>query len=410
MKRLILAAAALSFAAAAGAAAPARATRMSARSNGSRPGLDALIDPAAPIEKLAEGFTWSEGPAWVRQGGYLLFSDVPANRMHRWSERDGNSVFLEPSGLAGPDPASMREAGSNGLIPGPGNTILMADSGSRAIARLDLATRRKTILADRYGGHRFNSPNDLVLARNGAIYFTDPPYGLAGIDASPLKEQPVNGVYRRDPNGHVILIDGSLSFPNGILLSPDGRTLYVSNSDPHRAIWMAYRLDARGNVTSRQIFADVTGQVAADRPGLPDGMAIDRNGNLFASAPGGICVINPGRAHPRPDRDRRGDRQLHLRRRGRRHALYDLEPHARPRPHPHRRPWLLTASGPRPKSRPRFTAPSSSGLGRRPFTAKTRVRVPLGSPASALDSNPFPFVRGSTAGPRRFEIPSGSPE
>jgi gluconolactonase len=293
MKRLILAAAACSLAAA--AAPPARPPYAHVgHIERLAPGLDALIDPAAPIEKLAEGFTWSEGPAWVRRGGgYLLFSDVPANRMHRWSEQDGVSVFLEPSGLAGPVPATIREAGSNGLIPGPGNTILLADSGSRAIARLDLATRRKTILADHFGGHRFNSPNDLVLARNGAIYFTDPPYGLAGLDASPLKEQPVNGVYRRDPDGNVTLIDGSLSFPNGILLSPDGRTLYVSNSDPHRAIWMAYALDARGNVTSRRIFADVTSQVAADRPGLPDGMAIDRLGNLFASGPGGLFVIDP---------------------------------------------------------------------------------------------------------------------
>lgn len=259
------------------------------------PGLDALIDPRAPIEKLADGFRWSEGPVWVRRpgGSYLLFSDVPANRMHRWSERDGLSVFLEPSGLAGPVPSTLREAGSNGLIPGRGNTILMADSGSRTIARLDLTTLQKTVLAERYRGHRFNSPNDLVLAHNGAIYFTDPPYGLAGINESPLKEQPVNGVYRLDPNGNVTLIDGDLTFPNGILLSPDGRTLYVSNSDPHRAIWMAYRLDARGNVMSRRVFADVTGQVAQDRPGLPDGMAIDRMGNLFASAPGGILVMSP---------------------------------------------------------------------------------------------------------------------
>ena len=291
MKRLILAAAFLSVAATAavtphGFAHVGRIERLA-------PGLDALVDPAAPIEKLAEGFTWSEGPAWIRQGNYLLFSDVPANRMHRWSERDGDTIFLDPSGLAGPVPPAIREAGSNGLVPGPGNTILLADSGSRAIARLDLATGRKTILADRYRGHRFNSPNDLVLARSGAIYFTDPPYGLAGLDASPLKEQPVNGVYRLDPDGTVTLIDGGLTFPNGIQLSPDGRTLYVSNSDPHRAIWMAYGLDARGNVTSRRLLADVTDQVAADRPGLPDGMKVDRAGNLFASGPGGLYVISP---------------------------------------------------------------------------------------------------------------------
>jgi len=298
MKRLIPAAL-LSIAAAislaADAAVPARpAYEHVGRIERLAPGLEGLIDPNAPIEKLAEGFRWSEGPVWVRQGGgYLLFSDVPANRIHRWSERDGLSVFMDPSGLVGPIPPSLREAGSNGLIPGHGNSILMADSGSRTIARLDLTTRQKTVLAERYGGHRLNSPNDLVLARNGAIYFTDPPYGLAGINDSPLKEQPVNGVYRLDPDGTVTLIDGGLSFPNGILLSPDGRTLYVSNSDPRRAIWMAYRLDVRGNVAGRRVFADVTAQVARDRPGLPDGMAVDRFGNLFASAPGGIIVITP---------------------------------------------------------------------------------------------------------------------
>jgi gluconolactonase len=292
MKHLILAAAFLS--AAAGATPPplppfphvGRIERLSPR-------FDALVDAAAPIEKLGEGYRWSEGPVWVRRGDYLLFSDVPSNRIYRWSAGGGVSIFLEPSGLAGPVPPTLREAGSNGLVPGPGNSILMADSGSRAIARLDLATRRKTFLATTYRGRRFNSPNDLVLAPGGAIYFTDPPYGLAGLDASPLKEQPVNGVYRLDPDGTVTLIDGELSFPNGILLSPDGRTLYVANSDPRRAIWMAYRLDAQGNVASRRLLADVTGEVARDRPGLPDGMAIDVRGNLFATAPGGILVMAP---------------------------------------------------------------------------------------------------------------------
>ena len=291
MKRLILAAALLAIPL--GALAQTRTFPPVGHIERLSPRFDALVDPAAPIEKLGEGYRWSEGPVWVRRGAYLLFSDVPANRMYRWSEGAGVSVFMAPSGLEGPVPATLREAGSNGLIPGPGNSILMADSGSRAIARLDLATRRKTFLATTYQGRRFNSPNDLVLARSGAIYFTDPPYGLAGINESPLKEQPVNGVYRLDPNGRVTLIDGDLSFPNGISLSPDGRTLYVANSDPRRAIWVIYRLDRRGNVVSRRVLADVTAEVARERPGLPDGMAIDARGNLFASAPGGILVMAP---------------------------------------------------------------------------------------------------------------------
>lgn len=257
------------------------------------PGLDALIAPDAAIEKLAEGFGWAEGPVWIpADGGYLLFTDVPGNRIHRWSEADGASVFLEPSGLAG-DTTGFREPGANGLVRGRGDTILLADHGNRGLARLDLATREKSMIATRFEGRRFNSPNDLVVAPGGAIYFTDPPYGLEGLDDSPLKEQPVNGVYRLDPDGSIHLVDDSLSFPNGIILSPDGRTLYVANSDPRRAIIVAYAIDDSGDVANRRIFADLTAEVGAERPGLPDGMAIDGQGNLFATGPGGVLVFAP---------------------------------------------------------------------------------------------------------------------
>ena len=257
------------------------------------PGLDALVAADAPIERLAAGFGWAEGPVWIpADGGYLLFTDVPGNRIHRWSAADGVSVFLDPAGLAG-DVTGFREPGANGLIRGPGNTILLADHGNRGIASLDLATRRKTMIATRFQGRRFSSPNDLVLAANGAIYFTDPPYGLEGLNDSPLKEQPHNGVYRLDPDGSLHLIDDSLTFPNGIILSPDGRTLYVANSDPQRAILVAYTLDAAGGVASRRLFADLTAEVGQTRPGLPDGMAVDVNGNLFATGPGGVIVFAP---------------------------------------------------------------------------------------------------------------------
>jgi gluconolactonase len=258
------------------------------------PAFASLIQADTPIELLAEGFTWTEGPVWITEGAYLLFSDVPENRIYRWSEEDGVSVFLDPSGYAGPDPSTFREPGANGLIRGAGSSILLADHGNRAIAVLDLATRQKTFLATNYRGRRFNSPNDLARARDGTIYFTDPPYGLAGLNASPLKELPFNGVYKIDPDGAVTLLDDSISFPNGIILSPDERTLYVACSDPDRAIWMAYALDSRGEIAARRLFADVTGLVdAVRRPGLPDGMTIDAAGNLFATAPGGITVFAP---------------------------------------------------------------------------------------------------------------------
>lgn len=256
----------------------------------SAPGLDALIAPDARIEKLGDGFQWSEGPVWIREGRYLLLSDVPANKMYRWSEQDGLSVFLDPSGASG---SGFREPGSNGLIRGPGNSIFMADHGSRAIVRLDLATKAKTFLATHYEGKRFNSPNDLVRASDGSIYFTDPPYGLEGLNASPLKELPYNGVYRLTPGGEVELLEKGMSFPNGVILSPDERTLYVANSDPERAVIMAFERDERGGIGPGRVFADLTALAKSGLPGLPDGMAVDVKGNLFATGPGGVHVFTP---------------------------------------------------------------------------------------------------------------------
>ncbi len=256
-------------------------------------GLDSILAADARVEKLAEGFRWTEGPVWIEEGRYLLFSDVPGNRIHRWSEKEGVSVFLEPSGYGGADKSIFREPGSNGLIRGPGNSILMADHGNRAVARLDLTTKTKTFLATHYQGKRFSSPNDLVLARNGSIYFTDPPYGLAGLNDSPHKELPHNGVYRLDPDGSVTLLDGSLSFPNGVILSPDERTLYVAVSDPNRAVIMAYDVDERGGVSGARVFSDMTALAKSGMRGLPDGMAIDKQGNLFATGPGGVHIFNP---------------------------------------------------------------------------------------------------------------------
>ncbi len=256
------------------------------------PALDALIPPDAIIERLADGFTWSEGPVWIDDQHCLLLSDVPANKMYRWSDADGLSIFLDPSGYEGSEPGIFREPGSNGLVRGPGNSILVADHGNRAVARLDLATRRKTFLATHFQGRRFNSPNDLVLARDGSIYFTDPPYGLEGLNASPHKELAFNGVYRLRPDGGLSLIDDTLSFPNGILLSPDGRRLYVSISDPDRPVVIAYDLDEAGDPMESRIFADMSDLARAGLIGLPDGMAVDVAGNLFVTGPGGVSVFS----------------------------------------------------------------------------------------------------------------------
>jgi len=255
------------------------------------PEFDKVVAPGAQVEKLAEGFTWAEGPVWIRAGGYLLFTDVPANTLYRWSARDGASIFLKPSGYEGSDLTGLREAGANGLIAADDSSILMADSGNRAVARLTLDDRRKTLLATRFEGHRFNSPNDLARRADGMIFFTDPPYGLDKLNDSPLKELEFNGVYRLAPDGNVAVIDRSLSFPNGIELSPDGQVLYVSNSDPQRPIWIAYDLNAAGETTGRRVFADASDLIAPTAPGLPDGMAMSADGHLFATGPGGVIVF-----------------------------------------------------------------------------------------------------------------------
>jgi gluconolactonase len=257
------------------------------------PEFDAVIASDARVEKLADGFTWAEGPAWIKSGQYLLFTDVPENTMYRWSQSGGKSVFLKPSGYSGPPLAGLREAGANGLLAEPKDTVLLADSGSRLIARLDLRTKRKQTLADRFENKRFNSPNDIARKRDGTVFFTDPPYGLKDLNASSLKEQEFNGVYRLDLDGTVHVIDDSLTFPNGIALSPDEKTLYVANSDPKRPIWMAYTLSEDGSASVKRVFADASDLVAQGAPGMPDGMKIADNGYLFATGPGGVLVFTP---------------------------------------------------------------------------------------------------------------------
>jgi gluconolactonase len=256
-----------------------------------------VLVEGAGIEKLTEDrFGWSEGPVWIKEGAYLLFSDVPGNTIYKWSEQAGLKSFLQSSGYDGEDTAGVfREPGANGLIRGDlPRTILLGDHGNRAIARLDLETKDKTLLATDFEGKRFSSPNDLVLTEEGAIYFTDPPYGLKGEDASPFKEMSFNGVYlwrSGEGGGSIVVIDDSLTRPNGVALSPDGGTLYVSVSDPEAARVYAYTLGPDGLALERRIFVDLTAMVEQGYAGLPDGMAVDVEGRLYVAGPGGIHVF-----------------------------------------------------------------------------------------------------------------------
>ncbi|KQV57711.1 MULTISPECIES: SMP-30/gluconolactonase/LRE family protein [unclassified Caulobacter] len=261
------------------------------------PELDEIIAPDAVIEQLADGMIWSEGPVWIRDGGYLLFSDVPGNTMYRWSEKDGKTVFLKPSGYDGLPTTAFREPGVNGMTLDPAGEVVLCDHGNRAVSRLDRTSKKKTVIVDRYQGKRFNSPNDVIVARRGALkdtlYFTDPPYGLEGLDASPIKELAFNGVYLRRPNGEVAVVDDKLTFPNGLALSPDEKRLYVAVSDPKGPVIMAYDLGSDGLPASRKLFFDAAELLKAGGPGLPDGMRVDAKGRLFATGPGGVLILTP---------------------------------------------------------------------------------------------------------------------
>lgn len=249
------------------------------------PALDAVIEPGARVEKIFDGLIWSEGPVWVGGAdGYLLVSDVVGNAIHRWSPADGRSVWRKPAGLESGDASGFRESGTNGLLLARGG-LVAADCGNRAVAFIDLDTKRKTLLCTHYEGKRFNSPNDLVLAADGSIYFTDPPYGLAGVHDSPLREMDYTGVFRLAPDNTVSLVDDEI-MPNGIGLSPDGRTLYATD----RSGWVAWPLDENHRPGPRRLHIDRSTGIQGG-----DGFKFDTEGRLWASSRDGLSVFQDGR-------------------------------------------------------------------------------------------------------------------
>jgi gluconolactonase len=252
--------------------------------------LDTLVELQARFELVADGFRWSEGPVWLPKEQALVFSDVPANVAYRWNEKAGLTRFLAPSGYTGPSEDKPRQ-GSNGIKRGADNRLLLCQHGDRRVVRLE-ESGAFTTLADRFEGRRFNSPNDLAITRNGSIFFTDPPYGLN----DPAKERELDhcGVYRLSADGTVSLVTRELAFPNGIALSPDDRTLYVTSSDPKNPIVLAVPLDAEAHPAgASRVFFDASplcSKLGIDRP--MDGVAVDEQGNLWATGPGGVLVIN----------------------------------------------------------------------------------------------------------------------
>ena len=253
--------------------------------------FDRLVPPGATLEKVADDHGWAEGPVWVREGGYLLFSDVVKNAIYRWKEGEGESVFLQPSGYTGSLPFKGPEPGSNGLALDGSGRLVFAQHGDRRISRRE-ADGRITILVDRYQGKRINSPNDLVYHSNGDLYFTDPPFGLPNTYDDRAKELAFQGVYRLARNGSLTLLTTELSAPNGLAFSPDERTLYVSNADAKRLVWLAYPLKADGKLGQGRVLYDGT-ESTRTRRGTADGMKVDSEGNVYGAGPGGVYVFAP---------------------------------------------------------------------------------------------------------------------
>lgn len=251
------------------------------------PAFNAIVDDRNTPLLLGEGYHWAEGPAWDRVRGVLYFTDVPANTAYRWSAANGIEIFLRPSG-GQTSSEGFREAGANGLLIDQAGKLILCNHGERAVESVDIETGNRQTLAGMFEGKRLNSPNDVIEARDGTLYFTDPPYGLEGLNASPLKEMEANGVYRLSRDGELVRLVDGLTFPNGVALSPDGVSLFITQSDP--AAPHIYRLKLDGTRRPEPWFD--ASPFMGSNPGLPDGMAMSASGHLFVAGPGGVLVLD----------------------------------------------------------------------------------------------------------------------
>ena len=257
------------------------------------PSLNEIVSADATIEIIADSLEWSEGPLWLEAEKKLIFSDVPKNTIYEWSEEGGKKNYLTPSGYTG-NGSREGEPGSNGLALDTAGNLLLCQHGDRRVAVMQASLQKPEAnfksLTEVFDSKKLNSPNDLTVHSSGAIFFTDPPYGLLHQGEYIDKQLPFQGVYLIRNGATKLLID-SLTFPNGIALSPDEKKLYVAVSDPARAKWYEYDLSDSLTIMNGQVFYDATASVATSK-GLPDGLKVDSRGNIFASGPGGIWIFN----------------------------------------------------------------------------------------------------------------------
>lgn len=260
------------------------------------PKFDELVPKDAKIEVLGSGFEWSEGPVWVGEAGkeVVLFSDIPRNSIMKWEYGVGVSLFLKPSGYTGVADYG-NEPGCNGLLLDPKGQLVACEHGDRRLSVLTKNGGKRTIV-DNYQGKRLNSPNDACFKSNGDLYFTDPPYGLPGNFDDPRRELDFCGVYRvqmgQDGVNKVTLLTDEMTRPNGIAFSPDEKFLYVAQSDPKAALWKKFPVKEDGSLGKGEVFFDATEYVGKHK-GLPDGLKTDKQGNVWATGPGGVWVFDP---------------------------------------------------------------------------------------------------------------------
>ncbi|WP_339905249.1 SMP-30/gluconolactonase/LRE family protein [uncultured Cyclobacterium sp.] len=257
--------------------------------------LYSIIEEGTQAEILGSGYAWTEGPLWIEEEEMLLFSEIPANKVHFWKEGSAPNVYLHPAGLTSNEKRGG-EVGSNGLLLDPNGMLVLCQHGDRRLARmlatLDAPAPDYEDIVSEFKGKPFNSPNDAVFDTKGNLYFTDPPYGLEYRMDDPKKAIDFQGVYKLNKEGDLRLLLDSITRPNGIAFFPDEKRLIIANSDPEKPIWYFYILDENKGLKEGRIFYDAS-EIAKNEAGLPDGLKIMKDGTVIATGPGGIWFFGP---------------------------------------------------------------------------------------------------------------------